>query len=129
MHANSLRLGLGAVGSLVAALGLLAPLPSSAQTASTPSQQSSYAAHCRTLTKQIAHFEGVADMARDRDDDLWEASTEAHIERLTNRRSQLCPEYDRRTLAAANAQFWSDVYQVMKIGAQGALRYLTFGAF
>jgi len=122
MHRSSLRSETAAVAALALAFVAAAPLPAAAQ-------QDDFHAHCRTLTKQIAHFEDVASMARQRNDDLWEASTEAHIARLEDRRERLCPEYRQRQLAIADAQFWSDMYQLMKIGAQGALRYLTFGAY
>ncbi len=47
---------------------------------------------CRVLAKQIAHFEGVLEMARERDDDLWAQGTERHIARLEARRDRLCPK-------------------------------------
>ena len=48
---------------------------------------------CRRLTRQIAHYADVADMARSRDDDLWEQHTLGHISRLSDRRARLCPQY------------------------------------
>ncbi len=47
---------------------------------------------CRVLARQIAHFEGVLELARDRDDALWEKGTERHIARLEARRDRLCPK-------------------------------------
>lgn len=47
---------------------------------------------CVVLTNQIAHFEGIKDLARDRDDELWEAATEDHLDRLRARRKRFCPE-------------------------------------
>jgi len=51
---------------------------------------------CRRLTRQIAHYAGVADMARERGDELWEEHTLAHIGRLTERRAKLCPQYAQK---------------------------------
>lgn len=48
---------------------------------------------CRTLTKQIVHYEEVADRARDRDNELWEQATEQQIERLEAKRARSCPEF------------------------------------
>ena len=48
---------------------------------------------CRRLTRQIEHFEGVVEMAQERDNELWEAETRRHIERLEQRRADRCPEY------------------------------------
>jgi hypothetical protein len=47
---------------------------------------------CKRLTKQIARYQGVAKMAHERGDELWEASTKAHVKRLSERRERRCPE-------------------------------------
>ena len=47
---------------------------------------------CKRLTKQIARYQGVAKMAHERGDELWEASTKAHVKRLSERRARRCPE-------------------------------------
>lgn len=82
---------------------------------------------CRRITKQIAHFEDVVAMAQDRDDELWEDATEMHIERLTERRHRLCPErYPKINVAARAAQ---RTKEFMKLAADVAIKYFTFGAF
>lgn len=48
---------------------------------------------CRRLTRQIARYADVADMARERHDDLWREHTLDHISRLSERRARLCPQY------------------------------------
>ncbi len=48
---------------------------------------------CRRYTRQIEHFEGVAQMARERDNELWEQETQRHIARLEARRVERCPEF------------------------------------
>ena len=47
---------------------------------------------CRVLARQIAHFEDVLEMARERDNELWEKGTAQHIARLEARRDRLCPK-------------------------------------
>jgi hypothetical protein len=47
---------------------------------------------CKRLTRQIAQYEGVAERAHERGDELWEASTKQHVKRLAERRARRCPE-------------------------------------
>ena len=112
-----------ALGALVASFFLLTPL--TAQAEATPR----YNAHCKRITKQIDRYEDVADMARDRGDDMWLDGTLAQIDRLENRRAQLCPAYAEGVAAAAAAKFWKDTYDLTKQIAQGAVRYFTLGAY
>ena len=51
-----------------------------------------YRGECRKLTNQIARYERDVEWAKERDNELWENATLAHIERLTDRRDRLCPE-------------------------------------
>lgn len=81
---------------------------------------------CRRLTRQIEHFGGVAEMAADRGDDRWLDSTMAHIQRLSDRRIALCPEFEQPNHVEEMAKFFADV---TKKAAKGFLKYLTFGAY
>ena len=47
---------------------------------------------CPTLRRQIAHFHDVLELAKQRDDELWERGTRDHIERLEARQRGLCPQ-------------------------------------
>lgn len=47
---------------------------------------------CRTLAKQIAHFQTVAARARERDNELWERATLEHVARLRQRQRIRCPQ-------------------------------------
>jgi hypothetical protein len=46
---------------------------------------------CRSVVKQIAHFEDVAGLARERGDERWERATEQQLERLRARQRTRCP--------------------------------------
>ena len=86
---------------------------------------------CRRMTKQIAHFEGhVLELARDRNDALWEQSTSDHIDRLKNRRADRCPEYaeERRLLARAKKQA-EQMKKLMVTAAKGAAKYFSGGLY
>ena len=112
-----------ALSAFVASFFLLTPLTAQAEATAR------YNAHCKRITKQIDRYEDVADMARDRGDDMWLDGTLAQIERLENRRAQLCPAYAEGVAAAAAAKFWKDTYDLTKQIAQGAVRYFTLGAY
>ncbi|MEB2345077.1 MAG: hypothetical protein OZ948_10060 [Deltaproteobacteria bacterium] len=75
--------------------GLVGLVPLAPPAAADPLPPGAHQPHrdCRRLTRQIAHYADVADMARDRDDDLWEEHTLEHISRLSDRRARLCPQY------------------------------------
>ena len=47
---------------------------------------------CQVLSRQIAHFTGVVELAQERDNELWENATQEHIVRLESRRKRLCNE-------------------------------------
>ena len=79
-----MRYGLIGVSSLLTCVMLIGALPADAQ-------QGRYNGHCSRLTRQVSHFQDVADRARERDDELWLASTAAHIERLRDRRRGCVP--------------------------------------
>ena len=117
-----MRYGLIGVSSLLTCVMLIGALPADAQ-------QGRYNGHCSRLTRQVSHFQDVADRARERDDELWLASTAAHIERLRDRRSRLCPEYDRFVARVRTEEFWRQTYALTIAGAKSAMRYFTFGAY
>jgi len=103
-------------------VGLWLALPGAAQAGR-------YNGQCGKLTRQISHYQDVSDMARERNDELWLASTAAHIERLRDRRSRLCPEYDRLVARVRTEEFWRDTYALTIAGAKTAMRYFTFGMY
>jgi hypothetical protein len=78
-------------------------------------------AECRRITRQIAHFETVADRAEDRGDEAWERATEDHIARLAARRAEICPEYAEESGLAAMGR-------LLRSAGKAAAKYLTFGA-
>lgn len=75
---------------------------------------------CRRLTRQIAHYAGVVDMARERDDDLWAEHTLAHIGRLSERRAKLCPQYAQKPSG-------EKLLALLKTAAKIALKLYTWG--
>lgn len=83
-------------------------------------------AECRRITRQVAHFVDVAEMADSRGDELWLESTLDHIDRLKERRVKLCPEWEEPN--------WAEIYarefaELLKKAGKAALTYLTFGAY
>ncbi len=84
---------------------------------------------CRKITRQIAHYQDVVQMAQGREDELWEASTIRHIQRLGERRARLCPEYAKRLEERGKARrFAKATGEMIKTAGQMFLKYLTFGA-
>ena len=84
-------------------------------------------AECRRMTKQIAHFEDVVQMAKKRNNDPWENSTRLQISRLAERRERLCPDQygPDRNFAAKSAAM---TLAFMKAAGKAALKFFTFGA-
>ncbi len=91
-----------------------------------PAAAVSNKAECRRLTRQIDHFEDVAQMAADRRDELWLNGTLEHIDRLAGRRVELCPEYAEPDYAAIYAKWFADL---VKKAGKAFLSYMTFGAY
>lgn len=75
---------------------------------------------CKRLTRQIGHYARVADMARERDNELWEQHTMAHIGRLSERRQQLCPQYAQRPAG-------EQLLKMLKNAAKIAMTLFTWG--
>lgn len=91
-----------------------------------PAFAARHQAECRKLTRQIAHFEGVASMAAERGDEMWFDGTVNHIRRLGDRRVRLCPEYEEPNYAAIYTE-WA--MWMVKRGAEAFLAYTTFGLY
>ena len=121
MRARSIR-ALVVAPLLFVVLLVLVAAPSAAQ-------PGHYNGHCRKLTRQIGRYQDDADRARSRDNELWLASTVAHIELLRDRRSRLCPEYDQFVERVRTEEFWRDTYALTIAGAKTAMRYFTFGMY
>jgi len=79
---------------------------------------------CRRLTRQITQYEGVAEMADQRGNGLWEAETRRHIERLELKREGLCPEYKKANPAVELAK---STRRMIKKAAITAFDYFTTG--
>jgi hypothetical protein len=97
---------------------LLAPLALPA--AADPLPPSAHYPHkdCRRLTRQIARYADVADMARQRSDDLWEEHTLAHISRLSERRAKLCPQYAEKPAGEELRKMLAMLRDAAKIAAK-----------
>ncbi len=114
---RSARVSIHLLAGLVATVLLLAT-----PAAAVPSNK----AECRRITRQVAHFVNVAEMADSRGDELWLSHTLAHIDRLKQRRVRLCPEYEEPN--------WAEIYarqfaELAKKAGKAALKYLTFGSY
>ncbi len=77
---------------------------------------------CKTIAKQIARYQGVVQMAQERGDELWEESTEAHIDRLLLQQQRRCPQDVGPSFAARLAR-------LLELAAKGFLTAASFGAF
>ena len=78
---------------------------------------------CKVIENQIAHFTDVAEMARERGDEMWEASTEAHIDRLLLQHQRRCPQQ------AASNKNAERMARLIRLAAKGFMKAMTFGAF
>ena len=82
------------------------------------------AAVCARYGRQIAHFEGMVDRAKARENELWTARTQQHVDRLRAIAEPQCPQL--KDGAAAQAEAFADL---LKFAGRAALTYFTFGAF
>ncbi len=93
-----------------------------------PAQAGKYFKDCRRMTRQIDRYEGVVQMAQDRDNEMWAEATKRHIERLMERRADLCPQFaaevDMKKRAVKAAE---DTQKLMKAAAKIAARYFSGG--
>jgi len=76
---------------------------------------------CKRITRQIARYAEVADMARERGDERWENGTLDHIAQLSTRRAQLCP-----TLYAQKP-IGPELAKILKGAAKIAMKLFTMG--
>jgi len=88
-----------------------------------------YRGECRRLTRQIDHYEGtVLPMAAARGNDAWERATEAQIDRLWNRRADLCPQFRaQRTLLAKAAEDARKFKDLVVTAGKAAATYFSGG--
>ena len=101
--------------ALAATLALLAPAPALAQTA--------HPAECRRIAHQLAHFEAMKERAETLDNEMWSGRFDRHIGDLEARQGRVCPD-DSAALQAAQ-----QMRDLLRLAAQGALTFFTFGAF
>ena len=94
------------------------------------SESAHYRGECRRLTKQLAHFEEtVLPMAIARGNRGWEQATNDQIERLWNRRADLCPEYGaERSFMRKAADQTRRFNKLMASAGRAALAFFTGGA-
>lgn len=110
------------------ALGMLFADASVASTADA-SKQGNYRGQCKRLTTQIEHYElTVLPMATSRGNQAWADATNAQVERLWNRRADLCPEYGaERTMMRKTADQIRKFNQLMALAGRAAVTYFTGG--
>lgn len=100
-----------AAAALLAATAVRAEPP----TPSVPARE------CRRIARQMVHYAQVQDMAKDRGNALWAASTARHLDQLEARWDAGCDLTD---------EAWAAVFQrALKSAGQAALRYFTFGSW
>ena len=99
-----------------AAVGLL--LAGSAGAAANVSQ-------CRRMTRQIDHFENVAEMAKERGDRIWFEGTASHLQRLSDRHERMCPEEKPNYVLMMTKWFG----KTARAAGKSVVKYLTFGAY
>ena len=129
LHSANTQARLRATGTLVLAL-LVAPMALAEGEKRLASESGLYRGECRRLTKQITHFEEtVLPMAIERGNRSWEKATNAQIERLWNRRADLCPEYGaERTFLKKAADQTRRFNKLLAQAGRAAAAYFTGGA-
>ena len=92
-------------------------------------EKGNYRGQCRKLTKQIDHFEGsILPLAISRGNRAWETATNEQINRLWNRRADLCPAYGaERTMLARAADRVRRFNKMVALAGRAALAYFTGG--
>ena len=79
---------------------------------------------CRQLTKQIETHSHTVARAQSRGNAMWAGATQAHINRLDQRRMKLCPDLYS---PSARAQALEKMKQLAKMAAQAAVSFFTLG--
>jgi len=124
---QSLWTRLVAASALALALGLALPAtPALAQQQSIEQSfppQMPHRGDCIRLTKQLLRYAGDVEMARARENALWEEATKQHMSRLALRRAELCP-----SIVAKEDPFWRDLGRILGVAAVAAVKYFTWGA-
>lgn len=113
---------------LCALFALLVPLGAAAQFGAKqevyeipPGLVSKHNGECKRITRQIARYADVADMAKERGDDIWYDGTVDQIGRLAARRAQLCPTI------YAQKPIGEELSKMLKGAAKIALKLFTMG--
>jgi hypothetical protein len=80
-------------------------------------------AQCGQLTRQIEHYEDMAERARLADNQMWIDGMEQHVAVLKKHRKEGCDAF------AEDDQAMAAFGQFLKLAAKGAVHYFTFGAY
>ena len=108
---------------VIASLCLLLAVPTvSLLAAPAGARQTAHRGECRKLTKQIGRYVGDLEMAKERDNQLWEHENLRQIDRLAGRRARLCPQY-----AQDDSALLRRIGNFLGTAAVLGLKYLTFG--
>ena len=86
-----------------------------------PSMVGKHNGECKRITRQMAHYADVADMAKERGNDGWYQGTVDEIGRLSERRAELCP-----TLYAEKP-IGEELAKILKGAAKIAMKLFTMG--
>ncbi len=107
---------------------MLLALPASAATPN-PNRRGKYRGQCRQLTRQIEHYETrILPLAIERGNRAWERATHEQVERLWNRRADLCPAYGaERTLLAKAADQARRFNKMLAAAGRAAAAFFTGG--
>ena len=79
---------------------------------------------CGRLTRQIEHYQDMADRAEALGNQMWQEGMEAHLDRLKARRSAVCRDFDD-----SNERAMQLFAAFVRLAAKAAVTYFTFGAF
>jgi hypothetical protein len=81
---------------------------------------------CARLLRQIYHYEGMVDRADALDNEVWATKTQAHVDLLEDQLAVRCPQYSARD---EEQEMKRQFANLMKIAAQAAVKFFTFGAY
>lgn len=88
---------------------------------------------CQTMTRQVEHFYGILDLAKERENELWEQATLKHIVHLEKRRLAQCPKFIARSQQIAamvrHKQNVEEMKKLMEAAAKAAAKYYTGGLY
>ena len=86
-----------------------------------PGAASAGRVECDRLERQIGHYQGMLDRAKELDNELWVERTEAHLDRLRERHDDKCPKFDENIDTAAA------LAHLFKVAGKAALTFFTMG--